>query len=130
MTAKKLEPLSEGEWKLMRIVWRFDECDARRVCQQAKKDYEWAVSTTKTFLRRLVNKGYLNAKRVGNSFLYQPARSSFDPLRLAVDNLLGYAMDETVAPLLIHIVNKRKLSRKDLAELRSLLDEHDPDKKN
>lgn len=120
---KERESLSGGEWKVMSIVWDFQECDARQVCQQAQKEYDWAESTTKTFLRRVVNKGYLKAKRVGNSFLYTPIRSSFEPLRLAVDNLLRYAKDETIAPLLTHIVKKRKLSREDLAELRAFLDQ-------
>ncbi|MFB3789190.1 MAG: BlaI/MecI/CopY family transcriptional regulator [bacterium] len=126
MPAPKLEPLSEGEWKVMRIVWERKACDARDVYQQARKDYGWAASTAKTFLRRLVQKGYLETTRIGNSFLYRPIHSSFEPLRLVVDNLLAYAMDETVAPLLAYIVKKNKLSSQDLAELRALLDECDP----
>ncbi len=125
MSKKKLEPLSEGEWKIMRIVWSLEESDARQIYLQAQKDYSWAISTTKTFLRRLVDKEYLRTTRVGNSFLYRPAQTSFEPLRLAVDNLLSYAMDETVGPLLAYIVKARKLSENDLNELRSLLDEYD-----
>ncbi|MGC9329954.1 MAG: BlaI/MecI/CopY family transcriptional regulator [Candidatus Hinthialibacter sp.] len=126
MASKKLETLSACEWKLMRLVWEFKECDSRLACQRAKEEYEWADSTTKTFLRRLVKKGYLHAKRVGTCFLYKPARSSFEPLRQAVDNLLAYAKEETVAPLVAHIVKKSKLSRQEIHDLRALLDQCEP----
>jgi BlaI family transcriptional regulator, penicillinase repressor len=125
MLSKKYERLSEGEWKVMRIVWESKECDTRHVYQQAQKEYGWSISTSKTFLRRLVDKGYLQTTRVGNSFLYRPAKNSFEALQVAVDNLLSYAMDETVGPLLAYLVKKRKLSNDDVAELRSLLEAYD-----
>ncbi len=129
MPKQQLEPLSEGEWKVMRIVWEKGKCDARDVYQQAEKDYGWAMSTSKTFLRRAVKKGYLQTTRVGNSFLYRPTHSSFEPLRLAVDNLLGYAMNETVGPLVAYLVKKSKLSDEDVEELRALIEQHDRKKR-
>ena len=79
--------------------------------------------TVKTLLRRLVDKGQLRTKRVGNSFLYRPSRSAVRSLKRAADALLERAAEGTVAPLLAYMVQKSRLSADEVAELRALLDE-------
>ena len=74
MAEQPVGPLTPAEWKVMKIIWRHRECAARDVCAEATRLFEWAPTTTKTVLRRLVDKGNLVAIRVGNSFLYRPAR--------------------------------------------------------
>ena len=64
------EPLTPAEWKIMKIVWQQGQGAARDVYQVAGAKYEWAPSTVKTILRRLVEKGYLKTSQVGNSFLH------------------------------------------------------------
>ena len=90
------------------------------------REHGWAPSTTKTLLRRLVEKGYLQARQVGNSFLYRPAQPAIKTLTGAADALLGNAVEGLVGPLLAHMVKTSSLSAEDLAQLRALLDEHTP----
>ena len=124
MANKRDEVLAAAEWKVMRIVWQKKSCAARDVYVETAAKHGWAPSTTKTLLARLVEKGYLHAKRVGNSFLYRPAEPAIKTLAGAADELLSHALEGTVAPLLAHMVKKSKLTGEELAELRQLLDKH------
>ena len=121
MSPKKLEPLFPAEWKIMKIIWEKKTCAARDVYAAAGEEYGWAISTAKTVLRRLVKKGYLKTTQIGNSFLYKPSQPALKPLCHAADDLLGHAMEGTVAPLLAYMVKKSNLTPDDLAELRSLI---------
>jgi BlaI family transcriptional regulator, penicillinase repressor len=126
MTSKRDEALAAAEWKVMRVVWQKKSCAARDVYVETAAQHGWAPSTTKTLLARLVEKGYLHAKRVGNSFLYRPTEPAIKTLSGAADELLSHALEGTVAPLLAHMVKKSKLTGEELAELRQLLDKHRP----
>ena len=115
MARSQAEPLSAAEWKVMKIIWRQKRCAARDVYEEAGGLHDWAPSTVKTILRRLVEKGHLKTTRVGNSFLYRPAGSAMDSLRGAADSLLGNTLDGTVGPLLAYMAQQSKLSPDELA---------------
>ena len=120
MARQTPEQLTAAEWKVMKIIWEKKSCAARDVTQTAQKEHDWAASTVKTLLRRLVDKGFLKTTQVGNSFLYRPAQGAMKPLYGAADTLLGNALEGTVAPLLAYMAKKSSLSSAELAELREL----------
>lgn len=122
------EPPTEAEWRVLRIVWEHGPCAARDVVRRAGADQGWSTSTVKTLLRRLVEKGHLDAERVGNSFRYRTHRSPLPFLRGAADSLLENAVEGTVVPLLAYMVRRSRLSEGELQELRDLLgDRRGPD---
>ncbi len=125
MSDRQPETLSASEWKVMKIVWELGSCAARDVYTVTQEKYGWAPGTTKTFLRRLVEKSHLTTTQIGNSFLYKPASSALQSLKSAADSLLENALEGTTAPLVFHIVKEGKLSGKDVAELRSLLESYE-----
>jgi predicted transcriptional regulator len=119
------DALTQAEWKIMRIVWRHKSCSARDVYQEAGELYGWAISTVKTLLHRLVEKGHLKASKAGNSFVYRASQPAMKSLVVAADNLLSNALTGMAGPLLMHLVKKSDLSPDDIARLRELLDTHD-----
>jgi BlaI family transcriptional regulator, penicillinase repressor len=121
------EPLTAAEWKVMKIVWRRKSCAAREAYEEAGQLYAWAPTTTKTLLRRLVDKGYLSATAVGTSYLYRPARPAWDSLAGAADNLLNNTLEGMDGRLLAYMVKKSRLTPDDLTQLRTLLDQHRSD---
>ena len=112
-----------AEWKILRIVSERGPCAARDVSAEAEIEHGWSASTVKTLLRRLVDKGHLTARRVGNSFQYKASRAASRSLRKAADALLDIAADGTVAPLLAYLVKKSQLTSGEVEDLRQLLDE-------
>ena len=123
MVREEQEPMSRSEWKVMRIVWQLQPCAARDVIAAARAEQGWSPSTVKTLLRRLVDKRQLKTRQVGNSFLYRPSRPAIKTLCRAADTLLGHAVDGTVAPLLMYMAQRGKLSQEELSQLRVMFEE-------
>ncbi len=123
MSREAPEPLTVAEWKVMKIVWRRKSCAARDVYEEAAGSQGWAPSTTKTLLRRLVDKGHLTATAVGSSFLYRPARPAWQSLAGAADTLLDNTLEGMDGKLLAYMVRKSRLTPDDMAQLRALLDQ-------
>jgi BlaI family transcriptional regulator, penicillinase repressor len=117
------DSLTVAEWKVMKIVWRQKSCSAREVYEEAGKAHGWAPSTTKTLLRRLIEKRHLTATPVGTSFLYRPARPAWQSLAGAADTLLDNTLEGMDGKLLAYMVKKSRLTLEDLAELRAILDQ-------
>jgi predicted transcriptional regulator len=121
---KSADPLTPAEWKIMKIVWRLERCAARDVYEAAGEAHGMAPSTVKTHLRRLCDKGYLAATRIGNSFLYRPRRPALGSLFAAADRLLEHTLEGTKAPLLAYMLEKSRMTEDELRALREVLDRH------
>lgn len=124
MTNERIAKLTPAEWKIMRMAWEKKSCASRDFCREGKEKYDWAPSTVKTLLSRLVDKGFLKTSRVGNSYLYQPARPALKTLYNAADTLLENVVGGASGPLLSYMVKKSRLSPEEIEELRSLLDSY------
>ncbi len=124
MAKQESGSLSPSEWKIMKIVWELKSCAARDVYQVTQEQFGWTPGTTKTYLRRLVEKGHLKTRQIGNSYLYQPVSSAQNMLHKAADTLVNNALDGMVAPMLFRMVKHGKLSQQDIQEMRVLLDAH------
>jgi len=115
------EDPTAAEWRVLRVVWDHGPLAARDVLSHLEDETEWSASTVKTLLRRLVEKGHLKTRQVGNSFQYSAKRSPFGALRRAADQLLERAGGERTGSLLAYLVRSSELSDADLAELRELI---------
>lgn len=51
--------ISESEEIILKIIENNNPITMKRLIEQAKKEREWADSTIKTFVKRLVKKGYV-----------------------------------------------------------------------
>ena len=121
--SKAPEDPTPAEWKILSLIWEQGASSAREVVESLADETEWSTSTVKTLLRRLVDKGHLRTRKVGNSFLYSAVGSPMRFLRRAGDSLLKRATGGSVAPLLAHLVKRSDLSREDLDDLRNLVDQ-------
>lgn len=115
--------LSAAEWKVMKIVWDLQKAMAREVYTVAGEEQGWSRATVKTLLKRLVDKGYLSTTKVGNGFVYRPARPAISILRRAADTLLENTTRAATAPLLAHMVEASRLTPEDLESLQQLIEE-------
>jgi BlaI family transcriptional regulator, penicillinase repressor len=122
MSLEERKDLSRAEWKVMKIVWELRKAMAREVYTIAGERYSWTPATVKTLLKRLADKGYVTTTRVGNGFVYRPARSALSALQSAADTLMTHAIEGVTGPLLAHMVERTTLSEGDLDALQKLID--------
>jgi BlaI family penicillinase repressor len=122
MSDRRKATIHETEWDLLEALWAAERATAREVSEALAKKRGWAVSTTKTLLDRMVIKGLLTARQVGNVWEYTPAMRPVDARRSAWADFVGKAFGGAAGPALHFLAKDAKLSRKELAELRMLLD--------
>jgi BlaI family transcriptional regulator, penicillinase repressor len=122
MTERKKATIHDTEWDLLEALWARERGTAREVTEALAKKRGWAVSTVKTLLDRMVLKGLVEARQVGNVWEYTPAVRPVEARRSAWGELVEKAFGGSIAPALQFLARDAKLSKKELAELRALLD--------
>lgn len=125
----KLNPvtpsISEAEWKIMKLLWAKSPQPAYDIIEALAADEEWHPNTVKTLLSRLVRKKALGTRKYKNLFLYYPVVSEEDCIKAESDSFIDRVFAGSVQPLLVHFARRQKFSKKDLDELRRILDGKD-----
>jgi BlaI family transcriptional regulator, penicillinase repressor len=125
VTERRKTTIHDTEWDLLEALWARERGTAREITEALAKKRGWAVSTVKTLLDRMVHKGLVSARQVGNVWEYTPAVKSVEARRSAWTELVEKAFGGAVAPALHFLAKDAKLSKMQLAELRALLDGKD-----
>jgi BlaI family penicillinase repressor len=115
--------ISEAESVVMEVLWRSSPLSAEDVVAELAQTRQWQEPTIKTLLNRLLNKGALGASKDGRRYLYTPRLKREDWLLRESKGLLDRLFGGRVAPLVAHFSEQRKLSKKDIAELKKLIEE-------
>ena len=118
-------PISEAESAVMEVLWARSPLSAEDVHAALSGSREWQEATVKTLLNRLLRKGAVKAARDGRRYAYSPVLQREAWLLGESQGLIERLFDGRVAPLVSHFSKHRKLSRKDIADLRRLLEELD-----
>jgi BlaI family transcriptional regulator, penicillinase repressor len=119
--------ISEAESIVMEELWRTHPLGAEEIAQATAASQSWQVATVKTLLNRLLKKKAIAAEQDGRRYLYRPLLQRADYVHATSKSLLDRLFDGRVAPLVAHFSEQRKLSSKDIAELRRLIEEIDHD---
>lgn len=117
--------ISDAESVVMQVLWEASPLAAEDVFAAVAPGQGWQEPTVKTLLNRLLKKGAISAEREGRRFLYSPVLRREQWLRQESEGLVDRLFGGRVAPLVAQFSAQRKLSKKDLAELRRLLEELD-----
>lgn len=118
--------ISEAESVVMEVLWRSKQAlSADEVIAALAADVDWQEPTIKSLLNRLLKKGAIAAERDGRRYLYRPVVSRNDYVLATSKGLLDRLFGGRVAPLVAHFSSHRRLSKRDVAELRRLIEEID-----
>lgn len=118
-----LKGLTDAEWAIMNIVWQYEPCAAGTVQEALVQSHNWAYSTVKTTMDRMVAKGLLATKAIRNLTLFSARITRSDAQRGELRRLLGRAFDGALTPLIHFLIEEEKLSPKEIAELRKLVNQ-------
>jgi BlaI family transcriptional regulator, penicillinase repressor len=120
-----LPELSRSELDLMRILWKERRLSAREVHERLGATYDWAYSTTRTMLERMVGKGYLERASFHGVILYRPLISR--PLGLAqlVRDFAERVLEGDNGSVVALFAQSSSLTESEVAELAGILEETD-----
>lgn len=118
--------ISEAESIVMEVLWRKSPMATEDVVS-ALSAQRWQAPTIKTLLSRLLSKRAIRADKDGRRYLYSAVLQRDEWLSSESKGLLDRLFGGRVAPLVAHFSKQRKLSKKDIAELKRILTELDDD---
>src|SRR3954470_21575812 len=119
---KHLPKISDTEWEIMNLLWTHSPATAAEIIDALqKKDASWHPKTARTLLNRLVRKKALTFKKEGRGYLYRPSVSQEACVEAESESFLGRLFGGSLTPMLAHMVERKKLSGDELAELRKIL---------
>ncbi len=114
--------ISEAESRVMEVLWQQSPQTSEEIVASLLEPTGWHEKTIKTLLNRLLGKGAISAQKDGRRYLYTPRLRREDWQQQESRSLLDRVFGGKVAPLLAHFSQHEKLSAKDVAELRKLID--------
>jgi len=113
--------ISEAEWLVMRVCWAAAPISAQDIIERLGAQADWHPKTVKTLLGRLVKKGALGFKKEGRAYLYHPLVAERDCVTAESKSFLDRVFGGSLHPMLAHFVESKKLSPKEITELKRLL---------
>jgi predicted transcriptional regulator len=115
--------ISEAESRVMEVLWERAPRASEEIAAALHADTGWHENTVRTLLNRLLRKRAVRAARDGRRYLYAPLLTREQWQSQESHSLLDRVFGGKVAPLLVHFSRNEKLSAKDVAALRKLVDE-------
>jgi predicted transcriptional regulator len=115
-------PISEAESRVMEALWLRSPQTSEQIVAAVQAGSDWHEKTIRTLLNRLLGKGAVSAEKDGRRYLYSPVLSREQWQSQESRSLLDRVFGGRMAPLLAHFSRHEKLTAKDVAELRKLLD--------
>jgi BlaI family penicillinase repressor len=113
--------LTEAEWQIMNALWRKHPATAREIMDRLPPGVNWAYTTIKTMLTRLVEKKAVGEVKQGNTSVYEPLVSRQKARRSALRSLLDQAFDGALGPLVHFLAEEEQLTAREKKELRKIL---------
>lgn len=117
--------ISDAESVVMHVLWEQHPLTADEIIAALAQVQQWQEATIKTLINRLLKKGAIAAEQDGRRYRYTPILQRDAWVRTKSESLLDRLFDGRVAPLVAHFSAYRKLSKKDIAELKRLIEEMD-----
>jgi BlaI family transcriptional regulator, penicillinase repressor len=122
--ARQTPDLSKSEWVIMDALWRQRRTTATDLQRELEQTEGWAYSTVKTMLDRLVEKGYVKTRRVGNVYEYFPKIARPTAVNRLLDDISQRLLGGSVAPFLQRLIEQERLTAEEAHELRVMLENY------
>jgi predicted transcriptional regulator len=126
MTRQKSGRLTDAELEVMQVVWELGGATVRQVHEVLSEQRQVAYTTVMTMMNILEEKEYLRrSSKEGRAYVYQPVQPKGEVIASMVDDFVGRVLDGSARSLVAGLVQRRKLSKRDLAEIARIIEEAD-----
>ena len=117
-----LPQLPDAEFQIMQIIWdNPSPITSAQVDMQLRESKSWHVSTVKTLLRRLVERGFLSTEKNGKELLYTYLVSQDKYLQIETAIFMEKFHKKSLRGLMRAMYAGKKPSDEDIAEIEEWL---------
>lgn len=115
--------LSDGEWKLMKLLWEKAPRTLGDFVEAMQEDTAWSKGTIFTMLRRMSTKGVVRMDDSGKYQQYYPVLQKGEAEQAETRSFLERVYDGSVGMMLSAMAHDRKLSKTEIDELYEIIRE-------
>lgn len=118
---KKLPQISEAEFEVMRIIWKYAPISTNDVVEKLSRTTSWTPKTIQTMLKRLTTKKAVTYEKESRMFVYSPLVKESEYISQESNSFLRRYYDGNISAMLSAFLDNDRLSPSEIEELRSLL---------
>lgn len=115
--------MGQVQLKIMQLLWKLKRASARELTDELNKTEAIAHSTVQTLLRQLETKGSVDHEQEERTFYFFPVVPEEKVKKSATRELLQNVFEGSVGGLVSHLLENERVSAKELADIRKLLDQ-------
>lgn len=117
-----MEKLTHQEEEAMRFIWEIGPCIIKEVLARYD-DPRPPYTTVASVINKLKSKGYLKAKKIGNTYQYTPTIAKEEYTQKSVGNLVKNYFANSYKDMVSYFAKEQKISKEDLETIISLIEE-------
>lgn len=119
----KMPQISDAEWEVMKVIWERSPLTANEIIETLKNETDWSPKTIRTLIHRLVEKGAVEVNQEGRLNTFKPIVAEEECVRAETKSFLKRIYGGAMKPFLVNFLKEEPLSRTEIEELKSILDE-------
>lgn len=121
MTKRRLPRPTDAEIEILKILWQRGSATVREVHEALPRVRPTRYTTTLKLMQVMTEKGLVSRDESQRAHLYQPKLPRDQTLRQLTRHLLERAFGGSAERLVMHALQAKKVSAKELARIRELL---------
>lgn len=123
MPRPKSLTMTDGELRLMRVLWEKGQATVGEVVDALKTTPKPAYNTVLTLLRIMEKKGYVSHRKEGRAFTFLPKVGRAAASRSALQTLVNRFFEGSPRLLMLNLLEEEQLAPEVLKEIRERIEE-------
>ena len=122
---RRPQTVTDAELAVLKILWQRGPLTAKAITNAIYPDgAESEFASVHSFLQRLERKGLVDRDRSSYVHSFSAAVSQADVAGQELETLATRLGEKSIAPLIMQLVEQKRLSEKEVAEIRKLLNKY------
>ena len=123
MAPQESTPLTEAQREIMEIVWKLGEVTVSEVRSALEAKRKLARNTVLTMMVRLEERGWLQHREQGRTFIYSAARPQTASLGMKVSQMVDRLFAGSPEDLVTALIEYRGLTSDETERIRQMIDQ-------
>jgi len=116
------QALTDGELKIMHVLWDRSPASVGDVVEHIEGDVRPAYNTVLTMLRILERKGYVRHEKDGRAFVFVPLVDRTAARKSAISQVLSRFFNDSPQLLVLNLLGHERVDADELKRVRELID--------
>jgi BlaI family penicillinase repressor len=125
MTHEPLQKPTASELEILRVLWTRGPSTVREVHESLREQKALGYTTVLKLLQIMIAKGTVRRNEDQRAHVYEACLPATETKRQLAGDVLQRVFEGSASELMMHALAGRRTSKKELEELRRLLDEYE-----